>query len=121
MLRVVHFEICADDMDRAQKFYETVFGWKFQKWDGPSPYRLVTTGPEGAPGINGGMMPRHPGQPVVNTVDVPSVDEYVQKVEAAGGKTAMPKMTIPGVGYVAYCTDTEGNLFGVYTHDPSAR
>jgi hypothetical protein len=84
------------------------------------PYVLVTTGPEGAPGINGGM-PRQPGQPVINTVDVPSVDEYTAKVEANGGKIAAPKMAIPGVGYVAYCVDTEGNVFGVYTHDPAAR
>jgi len=121
MPRVVHFEIPADDPARAEKFYTEVFGWKFQKWDGPSPYWLVTTGPEGTPGINGGMMPRQPGQPVVNTIDVPSVDEYAKTIEAKGGKIVVPKMAIPGVGYLVYFTDTEGNIGGIYTHDPSAK
>ena len=120
MPRVVHFEIPADDPARAQKFFEDVFGWTFQKWDGPQPYWIVVTGPEGTPGINGGMMKRNPGQPVANTIEVPSVDEYAAKVEAHGGKIVVPKMAIPGVGWLAYFTDPEGNIHGIYKHDPSA-
>lgn len=121
MPRVVHFEIPADDPARAQKFFEDVFEWTFQKWDGPQPYWLVTTGPEGTPGINGGMMRRNPGKPVVNTIEAPSVDEYVAKVEANGGKIVVPKMAIPGVGWLAYFTDPEGNIHGIHTPDPSAK
>jgi hypothetical protein len=56
----------------------------------------------------------------VNTVDVPSCDEFVGKVVAAGGKVAMPKMPVPGVGWLAYCADPEGNTFGVMQNDPKA-
>jgi hypothetical protein len=58
MPRPIHFEIPAEEPHRAIRFYEIVFGWKFDKWEGPMPYWLITTGPEGQPGINGGLMPR---------------------------------------------------------------
>jgi len=54
-------------------------------------------------------------------LDVPNVDDYVAKVEAAGGKVTLPKMAIPGVGYLAYCTDPEGNMFGMMQNDPAAK
>lgn len=86
MPRVVHFEINADQPERASKFYSTVFGWEIKKWEGPMDYWLVTTGTDGQ-GINGALMNRtHPGATTVNTVDVPSVDDYVQKITANGGK-----------------------------------
>ncbi len=121
MPRVCHFEIHADNPERAVKFYQQTFGWTIQKWDGPIPYWLVTTGPEGTPGINGGIMPRTEGGSVYNTIDVPSVDDYVKKIEAAGGKVVRPKMAIPQVGYFAYCSDTEGNVFGIMQGDPNAK
>ena len=120
MPRVIHFEIPADDPERGVKFYQKVFGWKINKWDGPQDYWLITTGEKGEPGIDGALMRRMPGATTVNTVDVPSVDEFVQKVIAAGGKVVMPKDTVPGVGYLAYCADTEGNVFGMMQSDPSA-
>lgn len=120
MPRPIHFEIPADDPVKAIKFYSQVFGWEFSKWDGPMPYWLVQTGPEG-PGINGGLHPRaFPGQGPVNTIDVPSCDDYVAKVVAAGGTCTVPKMGIPGIGWLAYCTDPEGNLFGIMQMDPKA-
>ena len=60
MARVVHFELAADDPERAAKFYEGVFGWQIQKWDGPQDYWLATTGPKDTPGIDGAIMRRHP-------------------------------------------------------------
>jgi predicted enzyme related to lactoylglutathione lyase len=114
MHRVIHFEIPADDPARATKFYGEVFGWKIDKFEGPQEYWLVTTGPKDQPGIDGGILPRpHPGAPVVNTIDVPSLDEAIRKVEEKGGKLVVPKMTIPGVGELAYCQDPEGNTFGI--------
>jgi predicted enzyme related to lactoylglutathione lyase len=127
MPRVIHFEIHADDPDRAVKFYQTVLGWQFQKWDGPMEYWIVITGPNEQPGINGGLMRRQPGQSgnaviaYVCTVDVPSVDGHVKKALAAGGSVALPKMPIPGMGWLAYCKDTEGNIFGMMEADPSAK
>ncbi len=121
MARVVHFEIPADDPARAVKFYETVFGWKIQKWDGPENYWLAMTGEEGQPGINGAITGRgEPTTVVVNTMDVASVDDSIAQVVANGGSVLMPKMPVPGVGYLAYFRDTEGNVFGMMQNDPSA-
>lgn len=129
MPRPIHFEIQAADPARAIKFYETVLGWSFQKWDGPMPYWLVTTGAENEPGINGGLHPRMgpapgEGQAVIAfvcTVGVADVDAYVAKVGAAGGKICVPKMPIPGIGWLAYANDTEGNIFGLMQSDPAAK
>jgi hypothetical protein len=122
MPRPIHFEIPADDPERARKFYGDVFGWQFQKWEGPMPYWLVTTGGNGEPGIDGGMMPRQqPGATTVNTVGVTSLDETLRKIEGGGGRTVVPRMAIPGVGWLAYCLDPEGNTFGVMQADEKAR
>ena len=121
MPRVVHFEIPADNPERAIRFYGDVFGWKFQKWDGPMEYWIVQTGEEQR-GIDGGLMRRqNPGASVVNTVEVTSVDESVRSIEQKGGKTVVPKMPIPGVGFIAYCHDPEGNMFGIMQPDPEAK
>ena len=37
MFNVVHFEIPADDVERAQKFYGELFGWKIEKFTSPMP------------------------------------------------------------------------------------
>lgn len=119
MPRVIHFEIHAGDPQRAITFYEKLFGWTFQKWEGPMDYWLITTGPEGTPGINGGLMRRQgeiDGQAVIAyvcTIDVADLDASIAAAEANGGKQALPKMQIPGVGWLAYYKDTEGNIFGM--------
>jgi predicted enzyme related to lactoylglutathione lyase len=121
MSRVVHFEFPADDPERAVAFYKQVFGWEINKWDGPIDYWLVMTG-EDVPGIDGGIAHRGPMLPhTTNTVGVASVDESTAKITKAGGKVVAPKMPIPGMGWLAYCTDTEGNLFGIIENDPSAK
>ena len=120
MPRVVHFEINADDGERAVRFYANVFGWTVQKWDGPVDYWLLMTG-EGEPGIDGAISPRQdPPEATVNTIDVDSVDTYVAKVVENGGTILVPKMAVPGVGWMVYCKDTEGNTFGLMQSDPSA-
>ena len=127
MPRVVHFEIHAADPDRAVNFYTTLFGWSFQKWEGPMDYWLVTTGPNEQPGINGGLVRRQgelDGQAVIAyvcTVDVEDLDASVQTALDNGGQIALPKMPIPGMGWLAYCKDTEGNIFGMMQGDPNAQ
>jgi hypothetical protein len=125
MARIVHFEIPADAPDRAIRFYEKVLDWKFQKWEGPQEYWLITTGPKEQAGINGGMLRRPPaGAPsamTVNTAEVTSVDEIARRVKQEGGEVVMPKMAIPGVGWLIYCKDTEGNMFGAMQPDTSAK
>lgn len=129
MPRPIHFEIQAADPARAIAFYESVFGWSFSKWDGPMPYWLVTTGPDSEPGINGGLHPRMgpaavEGQAVIAfvcTLGVADVDAQTAKVTSAGGKIAVPKMPIPGIGWLAYVHDPEGNIVGLMQEDPGAK
>jgi predicted enzyme related to lactoylglutathione lyase len=114
MPRIVHFDIPSDNPERAQKFYQDVFGWEFAKWDGPMEYWMVKTGENDTPGINGGLARRMPGQiGMINTIDIPSIDEYIIKIQSNGGQILVPKMEIPGVGHYATCMDTEGNIFGI--------
>lgn len=121
MPRVIHFEIPADDPERAADFYRKVFGWKIEKWEGPAPYWLVSTGEKAQRGIDGGITSRSNLRSVTNTIDVPSVDDFVKRVLEAGGRVVAPKMPVPGVGYLAYCTDSEGNVFGIIQPEMSAR
>jgi predicted enzyme related to lactoylglutathione lyase len=93
MLRVTHFELPADNPEKLVEFYQKVFGWTIQKWDGPMDYWLI----------------------------VPSVDDYVAKIEGVGGSVVAPKMPVPGVGYLAYCKDPEGNVFCIMEEDGSVK
>ncbi len=121
MPRVIHFEISCDELDRAIDFYKKVFGWKVEKWQNSSTYHLVDAGVEGEPGINGALMPREKDfPPVCNTIGVSNVDEYMEKIASSGGEVITPRTPIPGVGYFAYCKDTEGNVFGIMHRDPNA-
>ena len=120
MPRVIHFELPADDPERAVRFYERVFDWKINKWDGPVDYWLITTGEDSQPGINGAIMRREPGDVTRNTLAVSSVDEFAGKVVREGGQIVAPRMTIPSVGYLAFCKDTEGNIFGIIEEDSTA-
>jgi len=119
MPRVVHFEIPADDPDRAVEFYRQALGWKIDKW-GPMNYWLVTTGDPSEPGINGAIMERSGVNCVRNTVSVSTVTGFMQKVREAGGKVLTDRMPIQGIGYWAICMDTEGNTFGIMEEDPTA-
>lgn len=124
--RVVHFEIYADDVERAKKFYADVFGWEFTDWSGVTgtPYWGVMTAPTGStePGINGGLMKRQGPQVspdiavigYVCTVQVEDIDEIISKVENAGGVVSMPKYALGDMAVQAYYKDTEGNVFGIH-------
>ena len=129
MPRPVHFEFIAEDAERAARFWSQAFGWTIDKWEGPQPYWLATTSPA-APGpggdergIDGGIVRREdsplPGHTVV-TLGVDSVDDATTRVEQAGGTVVVPKMPVPGVGWLAYCRDTEGTVFGVMASDEAA-
>jgi uncharacterized protein len=121
MPRPIHFDLTADNPERAMKFYKDVFGWKFEKWDGPMEYWMATTGTKKEQGINGGLSKRgKEGMPNMNTIGVPSVDRFTKKIQDKGGKILMPKMTIPGVGWFATCQDTEGNIFGIIEENKKA-
>lgn len=130
--RPTHFEIHADEPERAAKFYTEVFGWAITKWDSPTvEYWMVMTAPQGStdPGINGGLLRRHGagpkgGEPVnayVVTVQVEDYDATHTKIMAAGGTVALPKMALAGMAWQGYYKDTEGNIFGLHQTDPNAK
>jgi len=125
MPKVVHFEIPADDLDRARSFYGTVFGWQLQTMSMPQggEYTIVMTTPVDQqtqlptePGaINGGMMQRdeQTSAPVI-TVDVDNIDDALRDIEANGGSTVTPRTAITGMGAFAYFKDSEGNVMGLW-------
>jgi predicted enzyme related to lactoylglutathione lyase len=115
--RPVHFEIPADDLERSKTFWGSVFGWTFTQF-GDYDYYLVQTGD--GDGIDGGLMKRNPGQPVAVSMNVDNLDEMIAKVEAGGGTIVVPKRPIPGMGWLAYFTDPDGNIFGMMQPDPNA-
>lgn len=121
MPRVVHFEISAQDPEKAAEFYEKVFGWKVTKWESPVEYWLVETGDAEEPGINGGIMRTDDlFSGTVNSVVVTDIDPYLEKVKQNGGEIVVDKHAIPGVGYNAYGRDVDGNLFGIHQDDAEA-
>lgn len=125
MSRVNHFEIPAKDTAKIVAFYKEVFGWEFTKWEGPMEYWMVSTGDPAVPGINGGLY-RPVGEfgngysGVINTIDVDDLDATVARVIGNGGSVVFPKDAIPGVGWLAYCKDVEGTIFGMMQRDTSA-
>ena len=122
MPRPIHFDLTVDNPERAMKFYKDIFGWKFEKWNGPMEYWMVTTGDEKEPGINGGLSKRgESGMPNMNTIGVSSVDKFSKMIQDGGGKILMPKSPIPGIGWFATCQDTEGNIFGIIEEDRTAK
>ena len=128
MPRPVHFEIHASDPARVIPFYEALFGWRFAPYGPPGMYWLVTTGTADERGIDGGLLPRRgaaaaDGQAVnafVCTVDVPSTTDYVARATELGGSVALPMMAVPGVGWLAYVKDPDGNIFGLMQADTAA-
>ena len=119
--KVVHFEIPADDVDRAKEFYRSIFGWQLQDMPEMN-YTIVQTTavdeqqmPTEPGAINGGLMKRSADTPApVLTVDVESIDDSLKHIEAAGGSTVKPRTEIPGMGAFAYFKDPEGNTLGLW-------
>ena len=132
MPTIVHFEIPADDIERAKKFYTELFGWKIEKLLGMDTgnssssdmeyWMITTTDEKGNKALGGGMMKRKmPQQPNINYIGVEPVDEYASKVEKIGGKVVLSKMPVPGMGYFAVCLDTENNAFAIWESNGSAK
>lgn len=123
MPTIVHFDIPADDLERAKRFYARLFGWKFEKPIETMEYYLVDTEDlEGNPGTGGGMGKRETAdQKIMNYIGVTSVDEYLAKIENLGGKVLMQKTAVTGMGYLAICMGTENNPFGLWEEKQEAQ
>jgi predicted enzyme related to lactoylglutathione lyase len=120
--KIIHFEIPAKDTKRAVAFYKKAFGWKFEKYgEEGMDYWLATAGEDKEPGINGAISEKDKTHPTtINTISISSFEDAVKKIRAAGGGILGPKMAVPNVGYMTYCKDTEGNIFGIMQMDPEA-
>src|SRR5581483_12244528 len=123
MATIVHFEIPADNIERTNKFYGNLFGWKMEKMAGPIEYwTFRTTNDKGEQIIGGGIMKRQmPDQGIINYIGVDSVDKYSKKVQELGGKVKVQKTEVPGFGWFAVCTDTENNTFALWEANPQAQ
>jgi predicted enzyme related to lactoylglutathione lyase len=118
---IVWFEIPADNVERAKKFYSTLFSWKIEKFPGVTNYWHIDTG-SGDRARDGGLMARlHADQPITNYVAVASVDEAAAKVEKLGGTICKPKTAVPQMGYFVICQDTEGNEFALWEMNERAK
>ena len=123
MATIVHFDIAADSLDRAKKFYEELFGWKFRSMPGfTGYYEIETNDLNGKQGVGGGLTKRENPQQtgITNFIGVSSIDEIAIKLQQLGGKLLQPKQTVPGYGYIAICADTENNPFGLFQADKNA-
>lgn len=115
-----HFAINANDVPRAKRFYERVFGWRFDPW-GPPGYFQVTNAGEG---LLGALQERRELVPGVRmagyeaSFGVENIEDTLATVEAAGGKIIMQPYRIEGVGELIFFEDTEGNIVGAIQYDP---
>ena len=114
--QLVHFEVQADNPDRAAAFYRNVFGWEFNDVGMPGmEYRMVRTGEN-----QGGGLYKSDDRSGHLTVyfDTDDIDGTIAKIRESGGD-ADEKQPIPGVGWFASAKDSEGNAFSVFQSDES--
>jgi uncharacterized protein len=129
---VAHFEIYADDPDKLQQFYTSLFDWTIERMPVPGmDYRLiktVDTDAKGMPtqtgGINGGLMKRpagYEGKAYVNYVNVESLDASVDRAQQLGAKLMKGRAAVPGMGWFAMLVDPQGNPFALWQSDSNAK
>jgi len=112
---IAHFDVAADDVERARRFYERVFGWRFEAW-GPPDFYLIHTGPAGDPGIHGSVSKRReplsgPGRRGYEcTIAVADLRAIKDAILANGGKVLLDEHEIVGVGRLIRFEDSEGNV-----------
>ncbi len=115
---IVHVEFHVKEPKKAEKFYGTLFGWKFQQVPGID-YSLFKA-PSGPGGGIGGLQPGNWQPGVINYISVNSVDEYVEKVKKAGGKIISPKADVMGQGWFAVFEDPTGTRMALWQQNPNA-
>lgn len=112
-MKVVHFEIPAENPEKLGEFYKQVFAWKIEQW-GDTPYWMAQTGPKEEQGIGGAIYQKSADRNVtVNTISVENLEKYMKLIQESGGKVLGEIMDIPTVGRNVMALDPEGNLFGM--------
>ncbi len=113
---IIHFEIPAQDTSRAKNFWSTMFGYEFQTMEGPIEYHMFQTGEN----EGGAVYPQQQGETgLISYFAVENIDAAGQKIQELGGKVE-GKEPVPGMGWYARATDTEGNEFSLWQTDDSA-
>jgi predicted enzyme related to lactoylglutathione lyase len=114
---LVHFEILAADAERAREFWSSLLGWKFNDDPLGIPYFMTDAG--GGP--TGGLYKSDAEKRgLIAYFAVPLLDTALERVVELGG-TVTSQGPVPEVGWYGHCVDTEGNQFGLFQSDPSAR
>lgn len=122
MPRISYLDFSAEDLERAVNFYNKIFGWQINKWDGPLEFWEIKTGEPNELGIDGGLSKRDRiGQWTTPFINVSSVDQYIAKIEAGGGRIIQPKASIPGIGYSLLFKDTESNTIGLFEENKNSK
>lgn len=122
MSRILRFEMQAAEPDQLIEFYTRTFNWEFTKFPGPQDYWFIKTGSSEEPGIDGGLMKSPDGTTrTINSIEVTSIDDYLASVTMNGGTIVVPKMSMPGMGYLAYFTDPSGTIVGISQADLNAQ
>jgi Predicted enzyme related to lactoylglutathione lyase len=122
MPRISYLDFSAEDPERAVNFYNKIFGWQINKWDGPMEFWEIKTGEPNELGIDGGLSKRDRiGQWTTPFINVSSVELYIAKIEAEGGRIIQPKAAIPGIGYTMLFKDTESNTIGLFEENKNAK
>jgi uncharacterized protein len=115
---IVHVELHVKDRKKVEKFYEGLFGWKFQEVPGID-YSLFQA-PSGPGGGIGGLQPGNWQPGVINYIGVNSVDDYIEKVKRAGGKIIVPKGEVMDQGWFAVFEDPSGTRMALWQQNPDA-
>jgi predicted enzyme related to lactoylglutathione lyase len=125
-MKPTYFDFTVTDLGKARAFFESVFGWRFERFPMPYEYYRIRAGDADEPGIDGGIgaaadTAASGGGPLAQvTIPVPDLDDFVTRVEVAGGRVIEPKMPIPGIGWYATCAEPGGLKFGMIEADPDA-
>jgi len=122
MDKVQHFEIPADNISRAGKFYKNVFGWHVHDTDMKDMvYHMLHTVkvdndnmPLESGAINGGLMKRKNDETPMVVITVKSIEDTMKMAMKEGGAPIMDKMPVGDMGYYARIKDSEGNLIGIW-------
>ncbi|HZR03733.1 MAG TPA: VOC family protein [Burkholderiales bacterium] len=126
-MKPTYFDLTVRDLAQARAFFESVFGWRFEKFPMPYEYYRIQAGPEGEAGIDGGIgavkdSPIADGRPMTQmTVPVPNLEASIAKVLASGGQVVESRTAIPGIGWYATCAEPCGLLFGIIEFDRTAK
>lgn len=115
---LVHFEIPVNDPAKLSHFYESLFGWKFNKMPDPSgqmDYWLISHKDAGPNETMGGLYKRTMGETgFVNYFGVPNLDQALVKAGSLGASVVREKQEIPNIGWFAILQDPDKNTFALF-------